>query len=135
MLLILLSTALMFQSDADEAAMMKNDDQAVRRGFTQQRRTVPAPFQGEFRHLAEECGTEAPAAMTIRATRIALPDADADVLSVRVDGQRKITVSSIYENPSEIWEKSETMLLSRDGKRLALVSPAGTSTRVRCPTK
>ena len=135
MMILLIASLAALQSDADDAALMKSDDQAVRRGFTQQRRTVPAPFQGEFRHLLEECGTAAPAAMTIRATRIALPDADADVLSVRVDGQRKITVSSIYENPSEIWEKTETMLLSRDGKRLALVSPAGTSTRVRCPAK
>jgi len=132
---IFLLLALSLASDADDAALMKSDDQAVQRGFTQQRRTVPASFQGMFRNSVEECASDIPGGMTVRATRIALPEAEADVLSVRVEGQRKIVVSSIYESSSDVWEKTETMLLSRDGKRLAVVSPAGSATRVRCPGK
>lgn len=133
MLDTILILAALLAVPADDAALMRSDDQAVQRGFTQQRRTVPAPFHGQFRSAFEECAPAVPPALAIRATRLTLPDSDADVLSVRVEGPRKVVVSSLYESSSDIWEKSETLLLSRDGKRLAVVTPAGSRTLLRCP--
>ncbi|QIK78207.1 hypothetical protein G7077_04110 [Sphingomonas piscis] len=135
MIMFLVAAVAILAPGADDATLMKNDDQAVQRGFTQVRRTIPAGFQGDFRNSLEECALTTPVSLRVAATRLSLPEADADVLTVRVEAPRKLVVSSIYESSTEIWERTETLLLSRDGKRLAIVSPTGSSTRVRCPAK
>jgi len=135
MTMLLLALLASLSADPGDAALMKSDDQAVKRGFTQQRRTLPAPFHGIFRNTLEECASAAPGGLIVGATRMTLPEADGDVQSVRVEGQRKVVVTSIYESSSDLWEKTESLLLSRDGGRLAVISPSGSATRVRCPAQ
>jgi hypothetical protein len=118
--------------EGDEA-MMETDDEAVTRGFTRFRKTIPLAFQGVFRRTAAECGGDSPTALVVRATRMAFPDSEADVQRVRVDGTRKIVVTSIYDGGGEVWEKTETILLGKDGRSVALQLDTGPYTRVRCP--
>jgi hypothetical protein len=115
-------------------AMMHADDEAVRRGFTKTRKTVPLAFQGTFRRTLAECGQATDSALAIGPTSIALPGKDGDVQEVRVEGLRKIVVTSIYEGGGEVWEKTETLLLGRDGKSVAFQLETGPYTRVRCPS-
>lgn len=121
-------------ADASEAAMMKADDEAVRRGFTRVRHTIPAAFQGIFRHTIEECGQETDSALTVRPTHIDTPTGEAEVQSVKVELPRKIVVTSIYDGHGQVWEQTDTILLGRDGDRIAFQLPAGPDTRLRCPS-
>jgi hypothetical protein len=114
-------------------ALMRADDEAVRRGFTKARKTIPAAFQGVFRRTAAECGQATDSALAIGPTSIAMPGKDGDVQEVRVEGARKIVVTSIYEGGGEVWEKTETLLLGRDGKSVAFQLETGPFTRLRCP--
>jgi len=114
-------------------ALMRADDEAVRRGFTKARKTIPLPFQGSFRRTAAECGQATDTALTIGPTTIVLPGKDGDVQEVRVEGPRKIVVTSIYEGGGEVWEKSEILLLGRDARSVAFQLDTGPYTRVRCP--
>lgn len=114
-------------------AMMHADDEAVRRGFTKTRKTIPLAFQGSFRRTLAECGQATDSALAIGPTAITLPAKDGDVQEVRVEGPRKIVVTSIYEGGGEVWEKTETLLLGRDGKSVAFQLETGPYTRVRCP--
>jgi len=113
-------------------ALMRADDEAVRRGFTKARKTIPLAFQGNFRRTAAECGLGTDTALAIGPTSIALPGKDGDVQEVRVEGPRKIVVTSIYEGGGEVWEKTETLLLGRDGRSVAFQLDTGPYTRVRC---
>ncbi|MBV9930056.1 MAG: hypothetical protein JO013_03835 [Alphaproteobacteria bacterium] len=115
-------------------ALMRADDEAVRRGFTKTRKTIPLAFQGSYRRTLAECGQATDTALAIGATSLSLPGKDADVQEVRVEGTRKIVVTSIYEGGGEVWEKSETLLLGRDGKSVGFQLETGPYTRVRCPT-
>src|SRR4051794_24934346 len=115
-------------------AAMRADDEAVRRGFTKTRKTVPLAFQGDFRRTLAECGRATDTALAIGPTSISLPGKDGDVQEVRVEGARKIVVTSIYEGGGEVWEKTETLLLGRDGKSVAFQLETGPYTRVRCPS-
>lgn len=119
--------------EANEAAMMKADDEAVRRGFTRARRTIPSAFQGTFRRTLEECGQESDSALVVGPTRIVTATGEGDVQSVRVDAPRKIVVSSIYDGHGQVWEQTDTILLGRDGDRIAFQLTAGPDTRLRCP--
>jgi hypothetical protein len=114
-------------------ALMHADDEAVRRGFTKTRKTIPLAFQGSFRRTLAECGQATDSALAIGPTAIALPAKDGDVQEVRVEGPRKIVVTSIYEGGGEVWEKTETLLLGRDGRSVAFQLETGPYTRVRCP--
>jgi hypothetical protein len=120
-------------TEASEAAMMKADDEAVRRGFTRVRRTIPAAFQGSFRRTLEECGQETDTSLTVRPTRIDTPTGEGDVQSVRVEAPRKIVIVSIYDGHGQVWEQTDTILLGRDGDRIAFQLAAGPDTRLRCP--
>ncbi|HMC90900.1 MAG TPA: hypothetical protein VKI45_00430, partial [Allosphingosinicella sp.] len=51
-------------------ALMRADDEAVRRGFTKARKTIPLAFQGSFRRTAAECGQDSDTALAIGATSI-----------------------------------------------------------------
>ncbi|HEY0312706.1 MAG TPA: hypothetical protein VGC56_09445 [Allosphingosinicella sp.] len=119
-------------------ALMHADDEAVRRGFTRTRKTVPLAFQGSFRRTAAECGTESDTALVIGPTSIRIAGKEGagkegDVQEVRVEGPRKILVTSIYEGGGEVWEKTETLLLGREGRSIAFQLDTGPYTRVRCP--
>lgn len=116
-----------------EEALMDSDDEAVTRGFTRSRKTIPLSFQGVFRRTAAECGTESATGVTVRATRMTFPESEADVQRVRVDGSRKVVVTSIYDGGGEVWEKTETILLGKDGRSIAFQLDTGPYTRVRCP--
>ena len=120
-------------AEASEAAMMKADDEAVRRGFTRVRHTIPAPFQGVFRRTLEECGQETDTSLVIRPTRIVTPTGEGDVQSVHVEAPRKIVVASIYDGHGQVWEQTDTILLGRDGDRIAFQPATGPDTRLRCP--
>ncbi|HEX5183045.1 MAG TPA: hypothetical protein VFW19_07820 [Allosphingosinicella sp.] len=120
-------------TQANEAAMMKADDEAVRRGFTHVRHTIPAAFQGVFRRTLEECGVVTDSALTLGPTRIATATGDGEVQSVKVEAPRKIVVDSIYDGHGQVWEQTDTILLGRDGDRVALQLAAGSDTRLRCP--
>lgn len=113
-------------------AAMRADDDAVRRGFTRTRKTIPLAFQGSFRRTAAECDRETDTALAVGPLSIRMPARDGEVQEVRVDGGRKIVVTSIYEGGGEVWEKTETLLLSRDGRSLAFQLDTGPYTRVRC---
>ena len=113
--------------------MMKADDDAVRRGFTRVRHTIPSPFQGTFRRTVEECGSETESALTLRPTRIVTATGEGDVQSVKVEAPRKIVVDSIYDGHGQVWEQTDTILLGRDGDRIAFQPAAGPDTRLRCP--
>jgi uncharacterized protein (DUF779 family) len=119
-------------SKAPDEALMDSDDEAVTRGFTRFRKTIPSSFQGVFRRSQAECGADSPTAITVRATRMNFADSEADVQRVRVDGTRKIVVTSIYDGGGEVWEKTETILLAKDGKGIAFQLDTGPYTRVRC---
>lgn len=112
--------------------MMGSDDEAVQKGFTRFRKTIPTAFQGIFRKSLAECGLHVEAALTIRPTRMHFYDSEADVQRVRVDGARKIVVTSIYDGGGQVWEKTQTILLGKDG-RIAFQSESGPDTRLRCP--
>jgi hypothetical protein len=114
-------------------ALMRADDEAVRRGFTKARKTIPLAFQGNFRRTLAECGQATDTALAIGPTSIAMAGKEGDVQEVRVEGPRKIVVTSIYEGGGEVWEKSETLLLGREGKSVAFQLETGPYTRVRCP--
>jgi hypothetical protein len=114
-------------------ALMRADDEAVRRGFTKARKTIPLAFQGSFRRTAGECGQDSDTALTIGATSIRMAGKEGDVQEVRVEGPRKILVTAIYEGGGEVWEKTETLLLGRDGHSVAFQLDTGPYTRVRCP--
>jgi hypothetical protein len=120
-------------AEANEAAMMKADDDAVRRGFTHVRHTIPAAFQGVFRRTLEECGVVTDSALTLRPTRIVTATGEGEVQSVKVEAPRKIVVDSIYDGHGQVWEQTDTILLGRDGDRVALQTAAGPDTRLRCP--
>jgi hypothetical protein len=120
-------------AEANEAAMMKADDEAVRRGFTRVRHTIPAAFQGNFRRTLEECGVETDTALIVRPTRIVTPTGEGDIQSVKVEAPRKIVVDSIYDGHGQVWEQTDTILLGRDGDRIAFQSASGPDTRLRCP--
>jgi hypothetical protein len=120
-------------AEASEAAMMKADDEAVRRGFTRVRRTIPAAFQGVFRRTLEECGQETDTSVVVRPTHIETPTGEGDVQSVRVEVPRKIVIVSIYDGHGQVWEQTDTILLGRDGDRIAFQLAAGPDTRLRCP--
>ena len=120
-------------AEANEAAMMKADDEAVRRGFTRVRRTIPAPFQGVFRRTLEECGQETDTSLAVRPTHIVTPTGEGDVQSVHVEAPRKIVVTSIYDGHGQVWEQTDTILLGRDGDRIAFQLAVGPDTRLRCP--
>lgn len=113
-------------------AMMRADDEAVRRGFTRTRKTIPLAFQGNFRRTAAECAQETETALAIGPTSIRMPGKDGEVQDVRVEGPRKIVVTSIYEGGGEVWEKTEVLLLGRDGRSLGFQLETGPYTRVRC---
>jgi hypothetical protein len=127
------STAATAAAEPNEASMMKADDEAVRRGFTRVRHTIPGPFQGVFRRTLEECGRESDTALAVRPTQIVTPTGEGDVQTVRVDAPRKIVVTSIYDGHGQVWEQTDTILLGRDGDRIAFQLPAGPDTRLRCP--
>jgi hypothetical protein len=114
-------------------ALMRADDEAVRRGFTKARKTIPLAFQGSFRRTAAECGQDTDTALVIGATSIRMADKEGDVQEVRVEGPRKIVVTTIYEGRGEVWEKTETLLLGRDGRSVAFQLDTGPYTRLRCP--
>src|SRR5205807_105497 len=86
-------------------ALMHADDEAVRRGFTKTRKTIPLAFQGSFRRTAAECAQESDTALAIGPTSIRMAGKEGDVQEVRVEGPRKILVTSIYEGGGEVWEK------------------------------
>lgn len=113
-------------------ALMHADDEAVRRGFTRTRKTIPLAFQGSFRRTAAECGQETDTALAIGPTSIRMAGKEGDVQEVRVEGPRKIQVTSIYEGGGEVWEKTETLLLGREGHSIAFQLETGPYTRVRC---
>ena len=115
--------------------MMKADDEAVRRGFTKVRHTIPAAFQGTFRRTIEECGAETDSALSVRPTRIVTATGEGDVQSVKVEAPRKIIVDSIYDGHGQVWEQTDTILLGRDGDRVALQNASGPDTRLRCPAR
>jgi len=114
-------------------ALMRADDEAVRRGFTRTRKTIPLAFQGVFRRTAAECGQETDTALVVTPNAIRMPGREGDVQEVRVEGPRKIVVTSIYEGGGEVWEKTETLLLGREGTSLAFQLETGPYTRLRCP--
>src|SRR3569623_56927 len=116
--------------EASEAAMMKADDEAVRRGFIKVRHTIPAPYQGVFRRTLAECGRETDSALIVRPTRIVTPTGEGDVQSVHVEGPRKNVVTSIYDGHGQVWEQTDTILLGRDGDRIAFQPAAGPDTRL-----
>jgi hypothetical protein len=120
-------------AEPNEAAMMRADDEAVRRGFTRVRRTIPAAFQGVFRRALAECGTETDTSLVLRPTRIVTPTGEGDVQSVHVEAPRKIVVASIYDGHGQVWEQTDTILLGKDGDRIAFQLPTGPDTRLRCP--
>jgi hypothetical protein len=120
-------------AEANEAAMMKADDEAVRRGFTRVRRTIPAAFQGVFRRTLDECGQESDSALVVRPTHIATATGEGDVQTVHVEAPRKIVVTSIYDGHGQVWEQTDTILLGRDGDRIAFQPATGPDTRLRCP--
>jgi hypothetical protein len=122
-----------WKADPAEASMMGSDDEAVRKGFTRFRNTVPASFQGTYRKSLSECGQPAESALVIRATKMHMPSSEADVQRVRVDGSRKIVVTSIFDGDGQVWEKTQTILLGKGGQSIAFQSEAGPDTRVRCP--
>jgi len=115
-----------------DAALMDSDDEAVTRGFTRYRKTVPLAFQGVFRRTAAECGADSATAVTVRATRLLFPDSEAEVQRVRVEGARKIVVISIYDGGGEVWERTDTILLGKDGTSIAFQLDTGPYTRLRC---
>lgn len=127
------ATAAAPPAEPNETSMMKADDDAVRRGFTRVRHTVPGPFQGVFRRTLEECGQETDSALTVRPTHIVTPTGEGDVQTVRVDAPRKIVVTSIYDGHGQVWEQTDTILLGRDGDRIAFQLASGPDTRLRCP--
>lgn len=120
-------------AEGNEAAMVKADDEAIRRGFTKVRHTIPAAFQGVFRRTLEECGAETDSAVIVRPTRIVTATGEGDVQSVKVEAPRKIVVDSFYDGHGQVWEQTDTILLGRDGDRIAFQLPAGPDTRLRCP--
>ncbi|HEX4737195.1 MAG TPA: hypothetical protein VH331_06515 [Allosphingosinicella sp.] len=120
-------------AEANETAMMKADDEAVRRGFTKVRHTIPVAFQGAFRRTLEECAAETDSALVVRPTRIVTATGEGDVQSVKVEAPRKIVVDSIYDGHGQVWEQTDTILLGRDGDRIAFQSASGPDTRLRCP--
>jgi hypothetical protein len=118
---------------APPEALMRADDEAVRRGFTRTRKTIPLAFQGNFRRTPAECGQASDTALAVGPTSLSLPGKEGDVEEVRVENPRKIVVTSIYEGGGEVWEKTETLLLGREGKSIAFQLETGPYTRVRCP--
>src|SRR3569623_1738827 len=118
-------------AEANETAMMKADDEAVRRGFTRVRRTIPSAFQGIFRRTLEECGQETDTALMVRPTHIVTPTGEGDVQSVHVEAPRKIVVASIYDGHGQVWEQTDTILLGRDGDRIAFQPAPGPDPRLR----
>ena len=121
------------QADPAEASMMGNDDEAVRKGFTRFRNTIPAAFQGTYRKSLAECGQPSESALVVRATKMLMHSSEADVQRVRVEGSRKIIVTSIFDGGGQVWEKTQTILLGKGGQSIAFQSDAGPDTRVRCP--
>lgn len=122
-----------WKPDPAEASMMGADDEAVRKGFTRFRNTIPTAFQGTFRKTLGECGQPVESALVIRPTKMLMHESEADVQRVRVDGARKIIVTSIYDGEGQVWEKTQTILLGKGGQSIAFQSDAGPDTRVRCP--
>jgi hypothetical protein len=121
------------EPDSREARLMGSDDEAVTKGFTRVRKTIPTAFQGVFRRTLAECGQAAESALTVRPTKMHFASSEADVQRVRVDGSRKIVVTSIYDGNGQVWEKTETILLGKGGHSIAFQSEQGPDTRVRCP--
>lgn len=119
--------------DSREASMISNDDQAVEKGFTRTRKTIPGAFQGTFRRTLAECGQAAESALVVRPTKMHFAEKEADVQRVRVEGARKIVVASIYDGGGQVWEKTETILLGKGGQSIAIQSETGPDTRLRCP--
>jgi hypothetical protein len=120
--------------DPAVASLVGSDDEAVNRGFTRFRKTIPTQFQGVYRKSLGECGAASENSLTIRPTRLYFASSEADVQRVRVEGDRKIVVTSIYDgNGGEIWEKTETILLGKEGRSIAFQRDSGPDTRVRCP--
>ncbi len=122
-----------WRPDAAEKSMMGSDDQAVEKGFTRFRKTIPTTFQGTFRKSLAECSQVGETALIIRPTKMHFSDSEADVQRVRVDGARKIVVTSIYDGGGQVWEKTQTILLGKDGQSIAFQSESGPDTRLRCP--
>lgn len=119
--------------ESREASLMGSDDAAVTNGFTRVRKTVPIAFQGVFRKSLEECGQPAESALVVRPTKMHFQTSEADIQRVRVDGSRKIVVTSIYDGDGQVWEKTETILLGKGGASIAFQSDQGPDTRLRCP--
>ena len=122
-----------WQPDSREASLMGNDDEAVTKGFTRVRKTIPTTFQGVFRKTLAECGQASDSALTVRPTKMHFSTSEADVQRVRIDGSRKIVVTSIYDGNGQVWEKTETILLGKGGHSIAIQSEQGPDTRLRCP--
>lgn len=122
-----------WKADPAEASMMGNDDEAVRKGFTRFRNTIPAAFQGTYRKTLDQCGQPAESALVVRATKMHMQSAEADVQRVRVDGSRKIIVTSIFDGDGQVWEKTQTILLGKGGQSIAIQTETGPDTRLRCP--
>ena len=119
--------------DSKEASMISNDDEAVQKGFTRTRKTIPGAFQGTFRRTLAECGQPAESALVVRPTKMHFAEKEADVQRVRVEGTRKIVVASIYDGGGQVWERTETILLGKGGTSIAIQSDTGPDTRLRCP--
>lgn len=119
--------------DSKEASMISSDDEAVKKGFTRIRKTIPGAFQGTFRRTLAECGLAAESALVVRPTKMHFTEKEADVQRVRVEGSRKIVVASIYDGGGQVWEKTETILLGKGGQSIAIQSETGPDTRLRCP--
>ncbi len=122
-----------WKPNSREASMMGSDDEAVEKGFTRHRKTIPTTFQGIFRKTLAECGQQADTALTVRPTKMHFHASEADVQRVRVEGARKIVVTSIYDGEGNVWEKTDTILLGKGGQSIAFQSENGPDTRVRCP--
>src|SRR4051812_26813745 len=113
-------------------ALMHADDEAVRRGFTRTRKTIPLAFQGSFRRTAAECVQESDTALVIGPTSIRIAGKEGagkegDVQEVRVEGPRKILVTSIYEGGGEVCGRRRR-LCSSDAKVAA--SPSSSTSAV-----
>ncbi len=122
-----------WEPDSREVSLMGNDDEAVKKGFTRVRKTIPTTFQGIYRKSLEECGQAGESALTVRPTKMHFHSSEADVQRVRVEGSRKIVVTSIYDGEGQVWEKTETILLGKGGQSIAFQSEQGPDTRLRCP--
>jgi len=98
---------------------------------------IPSAYHGEWNIDPSACGTGLhDSRLVIGPRRLQFYESSGDVRTVRVSGERRITVTSDFSGEGETWTGTDHFLLSPDGDSLTTSGGRGEATvRRRCPAE